>query len=87
MLPSQAQQIGQYLDLNAGFAVITETAKNDLVLLNRTSVKLNAHVAECNLHLNAYSDLGGWLVLALCPFNPEGISFIHQLELTSVRSA
>jgi hypothetical protein len=87
LLPSQAQQIGQYLDLNAGLAVITESAQNDLVILNRTSVQLNAQLAECTMHLNAYSDLGGWLVVALRPYNPEGISFIHQLELTADRSA
>ncbi len=61
LLPSQAQQVGQYLDLNSDLAVITETVDNDLVLLNRTSVQFNAHVPECTLHLYAYSDLGGWL--------------------------
>lgn len=87
LLPSRAQQVGQYLDLTDDLAVITETAENDLVLLSRTSVQLNAQVPECNVHLHAYSDLGGWLVVALRPYNPEGISFIHQLELTAKGSA
>lgn len=87
LFPSQAQRVGQYLDLNDGLAIITETAQNDLVLLNRTSVQLESEAPECILHVNAYSDLGGWLVVALRPYNPEGISFIHQLELTAKRTA
>ncbi|MDH3980200.1 MAG: hypothetical protein OEU91_06775 [Gammaproteobacteria bacterium] len=87
LLPSRAEQVSQRWELNEGLAVITETAQSGLTLVNHASVQLESKAPVCQLRLCAGSDQGGWLVLALRPYNPEGISFIHQVELSSERTA
>jgi hypothetical protein len=86
LLPSRTERATQHWDLSEGLAVITETAQNGLSLRNHASVQLESGVPVCQLQLSAGSDQSGWLVLALRPYNPEGISFIHQVELSSERT-
>ncbi|VAW74803.1 Discoidin domain protein [hydrothermal vent metagenome] len=86
LLPSRSEQVSQQWDLNGGVAVVTETAQNGLTLCNRASVQLESSAPVCRLQLNAGSKQGGWLVLALRPYNPEGVSFIHQVALCSGRN-
>ncbi|MGZ9127491.1 MAG: hypothetical protein ACXW4Z_06925 [Candidatus Binatia bacterium] len=38
------------------------------------------------MQLEARSRQPGWLVVALRPYNPEGVSFIHRIELTPERT-
>ena len=87
LLPSRSDQATQQWDLDKGLAVISETAQSGMTLLNHASVKLESAVPVCQLRLSARSDQSGWLVLALRPYNPEGISFIHRVELSSERKA
>ena len=87
LLPSRAAQVSQRWDLNEGLAVVTEAAQGGLTLVNNASVQPESAAPVCQLRLNAGSDQGGWLVLALRPYNPEGISFIRQVELSSERTA
>jgi hypothetical protein len=35
----------------------------------------------CVLHLDAEGQPGDWLALAVRPFNPEGVSFVHEIAL------
>ncbi len=87
LLPSRADHVTQRWDLNEGLAVITETAQSGMTLSNHASVQLESSAPVCQLRLSACSDQSGWLVLALRPYNPEGVSFIHQVELSSERTA
>jgi hypothetical protein len=41
----------------------------------------------CKLRCRRAADTDAWLVLALRPQNPEGISFIHQVSLSPARDA
>ena len=87
LLPSRAQSCSQRLDMHNGLAVITETRQHGMTLRNHAMVQIEAGVPICRLRLDARSDNGGWLVLALRPCNPEGISFIHKVLLSPERRA
>jgi hypothetical protein len=76
----------QYLDLSDGVSVVTTSCAAGLELISRASVKPGSAQPVCELSLTAQSDNGGWLVLALRPYNPEGISFIHKVSLSPERT-
>ena len=40
----------------------------------------------CHLRMHARADREGWAILALRPYNPEGISFIHTALLSPERN-
>lgn len=77
LLPSQEADCAQALDLSDGLAVITRTAREGVELEVRAEVEAGNGVPVCTLTVTARSDRPGWLVLALRPCNPEGVSFIH----------
>ncbi|MFP3436117.1 hypothetical protein SB781_40830, partial [Paraburkholderia sp. SIMBA_061] len=41
--------------------------------------------AQCRVALEAEADGAGWLVVALRPYNPEGISLVHEVSLAGNR--
>ncbi|UCC57432.1 MAG: hypothetical protein JSU75_03440 [Gammaproteobacteria bacterium] len=87
LLPSRAQSCDQRLDMEDGLAVVTVTRQHGMTLRNHATVQLESGMPVCQLRLDARSDRGGWLVLALRPCNPEGISFIHKVALSPERSS
>jgi hypothetical protein len=77
----------QCLDLSSGVSVVTTSRTEGLELISRASVTAGSAQPVCELSLSAQSDSSGWLVLALRPYNPEGISFIHEVKLSPERTA
>lgn len=86
LLPSRAPICRQHQDMDTGVCISTETEMNGLVLATRAWVELQSGIPVCKLHLQARADTDAWLVLALRPQNPEGISFVHQVKLAEERS-
>lgn len=86
LLPSRSDSATQSLDFAPEVAVLTTIARDGLAL------ELNAHVArdqngpQCEIEITAQTDTAGWIVTALRPYNPEGISFIHKLALSPCRN-
>jgi hypothetical protein len=87
LLPSRAIDCQQRQELDLGVRITTETAQPGLTLRSRAWVQLDAGIPVCKLQIQGQSDANAWLVLALRPYNPEGISFIHQVQLSPQRSA
>lgn len=85
LLPSRAPICRQNQDMEAGVSVSTETEMDGLALVTRAWVELESGKPVCKLRLRAHADTDAWLVLALRPYNPEGISFVHQVKLTDER--
>ncbi|WP_440996243.1 hypothetical protein [Arhodomonas sp. SL1] len=85
LYPSREPHASQYLDSADHGAVVTEVVRNGLRLLCRAAVRREGGRATLYLDYEARADNGGTLVLALRPYNPEGISFIHQAELDADR--
>ncbi|MFO7602280.1 MAG: hypothetical protein R6X06_00530 [Gammaproteobacteria bacterium] len=87
LLPSRAVECRQIQDMGPGVRITTETQMQDLALTSSAWVQLEDGRPVCKLHLQARADSTAWLILALRPQNPEGISFIHQVSLTPERNA
>jgi hypothetical protein len=76
----------QQLEFSQQLVVATETHQDNLALFNRAWVDVKSESPICINQLEAHSDTAGWLVLALRPYNPEGISFIHEAVLSPART-
>ncbi|MDZ7581672.1 MAG: hypothetical protein U5R30_13990 [Deltaproteobacteria bacterium] len=87
LLPSRAADCRQRQDMDSGVRITTEPQMPGLALTSSAWVQLESGIPVCKLHLQARADANAWLVLALRPYNPEGISFIHQVSLSSERTA
>jgi hypothetical protein len=85
LLPSRAPSCSQRLELAPAPVVVTETAQDGLALSCRAGVEQRDGVVICSLQVTARADTPAWAVLALRPYNPEGVSFIHELRLTPQR--
>lgn len=87
LLPSRAADCRQRQEMDAGVRITTETEMPGLALTSSAWVELEAGIPVCKLRLQARADTNAWLVLALRPYNPEGISFINQISLAKERKA
>ncbi|MBS3803601.1 MAG: hypothetical protein KGY54_03580 [Oleiphilaceae bacterium] len=85
LLPSRAKACEQWQDLEDGVSVNTRASAQGLKLDSRAWVELEDGIPVCKLRLSAWSEVGGSLILALRPANPEGISFINRVSLTEQR--
>lgn len=85
LLPSSAPASKQRQDLDPVPNVTTENRANGLMLTSSACVELEEGNPVCRLSLTAGADTRAWLVLALRPHNPEGISFINKLVLADDR--
>jgi hypothetical protein len=87
LLPSKADSCHQRLERTEGPCVVTETVQQGLSLISRAWVQLESGRPVCKLTLRAHADGAAQLVLALRPQNPEGVSFIHEVQLAADRKA
>jgi hypothetical protein len=87
LLPSRAGTCQQGLDLENGFAVTTRTVADDLDLSMRAYVVQQGDSPVCRIELEARAATPAWAVLALRPYNPEGISPVHKVALSDDRAA
>ena len=87
LLPSRSAVCRQRQDMASGVSVTTETELDGLTLTSSASVQLESGIPVCRLRLQARTDSRAWLVLALRPQNPEGVSFIHHVRLSPERNA
>jgi len=85
LLPSREPQVLQQLITEGGLAVVTEIKADGCSLYNRAEVEKDNGIAQCKMTLRGLSEHSGWLVVALRPYNPEGISFIDTLTLSDDR--
>ncbi len=87
LLPSRSRAIAQRLRLDDGPEIATAIEENGLTLTSSAVVTADSSAIACRLRIEARSDQPGWLVLALRPYNPEGISFIHRVDLAADRAS
>ncbi|HEB51463.1 MAG TPA: hypothetical protein ENI89_12730 [Desulfobulbus sp.] len=87
LLPSRAHYASQEAEPGPVPALVTRSRQEGLSLACRILVELRDGTPVCRMELTGRSDTEGWLVFALRPCNPEGISFIHRVALASGRRA
>ena len=83
LLPSRAAGATQTLDHEEGLSVVTRVEGDGLDLESRAEVLPGPRAPRCRIAFTFRSDGDAWGVLALRPYNPEGISPIHQAALSS----
>jgi hypothetical protein len=86
LLPSRVKGCEQSLDLSDGVMVRTTTSQNDLIITSEVSVVFEAEQFFCRIKVTASGPNAKFMVLALRPYNPEGVSFIHQVKLSQDKS-
>ena len=83
LIPSQLEAVEQHLDIQEGVTVVTHSRAEGLELTSRVAVRARDGSPTCQLDLTAKAATEAWLVLALRPYNPEGVSFIHEVRMAS----
>ncbi|MGC9455356.1 MAG: hypothetical protein ACP5HU_10905 [Phycisphaerae bacterium] len=86
LLPPNTDSAAQRLTTDGPSpTVITETSEGGLRLVTSSCVENLNDQPVCMLRCRGRADGPGWLVLALRPFNPEGVSFVSKVSLTDGR--
>ncbi|HWA98767.1 MAG TPA: hypothetical protein VG713_09760 [Pirellulales bacterium] len=78
-----AASVEQRFELEPSPVVETHSHTNGLDLVSRADVIAQRGIAHCRTTLVATSDAPAWLVVALRPYNPEGVSFLREVQLAS----
>lgn len=66
-------------------AVVTKTHFGRDSLRMAVELEYVDETPTCRIRARSQSDSNGWLAISLRPYNPEGISFLHTIELNDNR--
>ncbi|HSM00588.1 MAG TPA: hypothetical protein VK944_10760 [Candidatus Limnocylindria bacterium] len=80
LIPSRLDCAEQHLELDEGLAVVTRFSLEGWILSFRVEVVESDGGPCCRMTVGARSDEDSWLVVALRPYNPEGVSFVHDIR-------
>ena len=81
LIPSHRQDtLQQYVLESDSLSVLSTTEANGMRLQSQVSLQPDGHDARCEIQFQAQANRTGWLVVGLRPYNPEGVSFIHELS-------
>lgn len=79
--PSQSEDCHQTFNFDENVHVVTKSQTKSVSLRSTVSVECGKKGLECRIHYDGEANCKGWLIIALRPFNPEGVSFIHRVNL------
>lgn len=85
LLPSRTSACEQEQLMDNGVAIRTRTELANMSLTTEATVELRDGVPVCTLNVLANCNEPAYLIVALRPLNPEGISFINKLTLSADR--
>ena len=82
LIPSRERAVRQELKINDGLSVNTRCSHGGMELVSSAEVVKN----ECGestvcQRWQAESDRLAWLLVSVRPYNPEGVSFVHDIQL------
>ena len=82
LIPSRERVVQQELEMSDGVSVSTLCSHAGMEMSSRVEVVSDARgensVSQC---WTAKSDKPAWLLLSLRPYNPEGVSFVHDITM------
>ena len=85
LIPSRLPAVSQQFLIKDNLAVVTAAQLGSLSLVSRVEAVGTKESPVCQIGFTASSDRPVWLVVSLRPYNPEGVSFIHGIELLEGR--
>ncbi|HBG25520.1 MAG: hypothetical protein A2Y10_05300 [Planctomycetes bacterium GWF2_41_51] len=77
--PCQMQDVEQTLDMSDGLSIITRFQTADIQFQNKTQADWIEEKLVCRIQYSCTSKSPAKLAISLRPYNPEGISFIHNI--------
>ncbi|MGE5308115.1 MAG: hypothetical protein ACM3OC_03440 [Deltaproteobacteria bacterium] len=80
LIPSR-QAAAQSLDTNQTLAVLTHLESFGMSIDSRAEVLIVEGIPVCRISCRAVSADDGALTVSLRPYNPEGVSSVHEVEL------
>jgi hypothetical protein len=81
LLPSRLAEADQDLKLSPNLRVRTQCQDKGRKLIILAAVEINRDKPHLTIKIEGRAQEGGWIVVALRPYNPEGIHFIEEIEL------
>ncbi len=85
LIPSRLAEVSQRLDMDGGLCVITESRLDKLRLQVKARVIGSAQSPVCQVQVEGSANKAARLVISLRPYNPEGVSFVHDIALLENR--
>ncbi len=85
LIPSRLARVSQKLVMDGGLCVITESHLDKVKLQIKAQVIGSAQFSACQIQVEGFAHQAAWLVISLRPYNPEGVSFIHDIALLENR--
>ncbi|MFW6011670.1 MAG: hypothetical protein ACOC8R_01150 [Desulfosalsimonas sp.] len=70
----------QYIETDSGIRVTNQSKSNGFFLSTTLSMEVDSSSGFAVVSSTAKSETGGWLVVSLRPYNPEGVQFIESIE-------
>lgn len=80
LLPSKLDTVLQELDFTPGLSVLTEASDKGMKIASRATLVIEKGSPFLRIGATGSSPEGGWLIIALRPYNPEGIQFIEKIR-------
>ncbi|MFW6147642.1 MAG: hypothetical protein ACOC6B_04535 [Thermodesulfobacteriota bacterium] len=81
LIPSRLSSASQHMVMEGNLKVVTEGEEKGFALESCVEEVLEEGAPACRVTLSAQAESNSWLVVALRPYNPEGISFIRKITL------
>jgi len=81
LIPSRLPSVSQRMVTEGNLKVITRGEEGDSAIETCVEAVLENGVPACRLTLLGETKSSAWLVVALRPYNPEGVSFIRKVNL------
>lgn len=85
LVPSRLLDARQELDLDPAVRVVTDTEKDDSRLRVTADLVWEDGGPVCRIEVAGRGAKNAWLVVAVRPYNPEGVNFIHDLSRSDDR--
>lgn len=80
LLPSKIRKTEQRLILSPNLLVKTISRQNGMTLKSDVTLDIRDDMPVLDIAIAGMCPQGGWLVVALRPYNPEGIQFIENIR-------
>jgi len=80
LLPSKLPLVKQEMKINRNICVRTYCEHHGRQLTSSAALSLRENAPVLELNARGYAEGGGWLVVALRPYNPEGVQFIEKIR-------
>jgi hypothetical protein len=87
LVPSKLAAVEQSLTNTANLQIVTRASAHGATLVCSTEMVLCDEHPCCHIKVEAACTADSFLAIALRPFNPEGVSFIHDFSAPTDRSA